>query len=332
MIILQTERLVLRNPMLQDAADFTDLWNSPFVLRYNAMTPRSVEQTMNQFADGTENTVLLVHKSDDKVIGAIFVEEDSLRYGVRAREISYFLSEAYARQGFMQEALQEFIPHLMERENLECITARTFRPNIASRRLLNSLGFEQMGFVPRCVKGYGDVIFDDLLFSRFKDGISLRPIKTEDAENCILLLIDDQVKKTYMLPDFSSREDAHKLFARLQELSCMNDRFVRGIYFGDTLIGIINDTEINGEELELGWAIHPDYQHKGYGTKAVKQALAELFDKGFTRITAGAFSCNAASIRVMEKCGMRLTDKTEQISYRGAEHTCIFYEITKGRA
>lgn len=332
MILLQTERLILRNPVLQDAPDFTDIWNSTFVLRYNAMSPRSVERVRDQFADGAENTILLVHKSVNLVIGAIFVEEDSLRYGVCSREISYFISEKYANQGFMKEALGAFVPYLLEKENLECITARTFRPNIPSRKLLKSLGFEQVGFVPRCVKGYGNVIFDDLLFSRFRDGVSLRPISVDSIENCILLLTDDQVKMTYMLPDFSSEEEAYKLFTRLRELSNRDDRFVRGIYFGDTMIGIINDTEINGTELELGWAIHPDYQNKGYGTVAVKLAISELFAKGFTCITAGAFSGNTPSIRVMEKCGMRVMDKTEQVSYRGEVHICVFYEITKERA
>ena len=332
MILLETTRLLLRNPVASDAEAFAEIRNSPFVLRYNAMTLKPVEQIRGQFANAAEDTILLVYKADDSVIGAIFVDDDSLRYGIDSKEISYFISEKYANRGFMKEALNAFVPFLINKGSLLCITARSFRPNIPSRRLLESLGFEQIGFIPMCVKGYGDVIYDDLLFTKFRDGISLRPISDDSAEDCILILMDDQVKKTYMLPDFASKEEAHKLFARLQELSNNPDRFVRGIYFGDTMIGFINDPELSGSEVELGWVIHPDYQHKGYCTMAVKLAIKELFDKGFTRITAGAFSGNIASMRVMEKCGMQRIDKTEIIAYRGVDHTCIFYEITKRRA
>ncbi len=164
------------------------------------------------------------------------------------------------------------------------------------------------------------------------DFIELRSIAESSQSDCVAILTNEIVKKTYMLPDFSSYDEASKLFYRLRELSLCSDRYVRGIYYGDVLIGIINDTEINGTELELGWAIHPDYHRKGYCTHSVKLALKELFEKGFTRITAGAFSGNIPSIRVMEKCGMCLIEKTELISYRGKEHTCVFYEISKRRA
>lgn len=63
----------------------------------------------------------------------------------------------------MKEALGAVIEYLFESENLECIAARCFAPNTASLALLRSLGFQQNGCVPRCVKGYRDLIYDDVL-------------------------------------------------------------------------------------------------------------------------------------------------------------------------
>lgn len=159
--------------------------------------------------------------------------------------------------------------------------------------------------------------------------IGLAPLSDRDVEQVISILTDDTVKKTYMLPDFPSRVEAEKLFFRLKELSRQEGRYVRGVYLGETLIGFLNDVEINGNSVELGWVIHPDYHNKGYATRAVKRAVEELFALGDAEVVAGAFAENPASIRVMEKCGMTLLDKTEEIEYRGVVHRCVYYAIRR---
>lgn len=157
--------------------------------------------------------------------------------------------------------------------------------------------------------------------------ISLKTLSKSDLTDCVAILKNDVVKKTYMLPDFANDEEAVKLFDRLLELSVEDNRYVRGIYLDEKLIGIINDTEIFGAQIEIGWALHPDFHGKGYATQAVKYAVNDLFAKGFKVVVAGAFSENTASMRVMEKAGMHRIEKTEEISYRGENHTCIFYQI-----
>lgn len=168
---LDTERLILRSPDERDVDDYLEFCNSEFVMRYNAMTPRSREQVQAQFARDAasgEGTVVLELKATRKVIGAIFVSDDSLRWDVESKELSYFISETYSRQGYMKEALHAIISHLFEREELECVSARSFAPNEASRRLLISLGFHQDGLIPRCVRGYGGIVFDDAIYSVFR--------------------------------------------------------------------------------------------------------------------------------------------------------------------
>ena len=165
---LQTQRLRLRPPIAADADDYLEICNSEFVLRYNAMTPKSREDVLNSFSRDREDTILLELKATGKVIGAVFLEEDSLRWGVESKELSYFLREEYARQGYMKEALGAVIDKLFRRENLTCVAARAFAPNTASRALLNSLGFHQDGYIRQCVKGYQDQIFDDTIHSLFR--------------------------------------------------------------------------------------------------------------------------------------------------------------------
>jgi ribosomal-protein-alanine N-acetyltransferase len=164
---LETERLILRHPEARDAEDYFSFCNSEFVLRYNAMTLKTLENIRDQFSKDNPDTLLLELKATGKVIGEICIQEDSLRYGVASKEISYHLCEQYARQGYMKEALGAVIEYLFENENLECISARCFQPNTASLALLRSLGFQQNGVIPRCVKGYRDRVFDDVLHTLF---------------------------------------------------------------------------------------------------------------------------------------------------------------------
>ena len=168
---LETKRLILRQPQKEDAAAYTAIHNSEFVLRYNAMMPTTVERMEAMFQDPEylQETIFLEETETGLLIGAIFLEEDSLRYGVASKGVSYFLEEDKSRKGYMKEAMQAVLGYLFEEEKLECVSARAFVPNIASRALLRSLGFQENGIIPRCVKGYADVIFDDVIYTLFRE-------------------------------------------------------------------------------------------------------------------------------------------------------------------
>lgn len=155
--------------------------------------------------------------------------------------------------------------------------------------------------------------------------IRLAPLRAADLETMLDILTNDCVKQTYMLPDFPSREDAVPLFQRLVGLSGDSRRFVRGIYADETLVGFLNDVEIENGAIELGYVIHPRFQGNGYATEALGIAIGELFRLGFQAVITGAFRQNAASIRVMEKNGMTRIEKTEPIDYRGKTHICVYY-------
>lgn len=166
---LRTKRLLLRLPRETDIPGYIAICNSEFVLRYNAMTVATEEKVASIFQEANErkNMLLLELPDSGVVIGAICIEEDSIRWDVNSKELSFFLDESYARKGYMKEALKEVIRYLFEDKKVACIGARAFVPNVASRRLLESLGFCKDGIIPHCVKGYGDIIYDDTLYSIF---------------------------------------------------------------------------------------------------------------------------------------------------------------------
>ena len=155
--------------------------------------------------------------------------------------------------------------------------------------------------------------------------LHIRPLREADAEAVIDLLTNAQVAQTYMLPDFGCREEAYPLFQRLLALSRDTGRYVAGIYLEDRFIGLLNETDKESSEIEVGYALLPAFHNRGFATEALTGAIAYLHGCGFSRVLAGAFAENPASIRVMQKAGMAPIEKTDAVEYRGSLHTCIYY-------
>ena len=161
----------------------------------------------------------------------------------------------------------------------------------------------------------------------YTERLCLRSIGDDDEKQIIDLITNEIVSKTYILPEFKSKEEKIRLFKRLKELSDKNDRFVYGIALNGEIIGFINDVEISGDEIELGFVIHPDHHNRGYATESLKAAIKTLLDMGYATVKTGAFEINLPSQRVMEKAGMTKLSDTEIIDYRGVTHKCVIYEI-----
>lgn len=159
--------------------------------------------------------------------------------------------------------------------------------------------------------------------------LEIGPISLTDREAVLDLLTDEIVGKTYMLPEYKSREEALPLFHRLVALSEAADRYVAGIYLNGQFIGMMNETEIKDTQIEMGYALLPAYYNQGFATEAFTGAIKHLLGCGFETVLAGAFSENAASIRVMEKSGMKKQTQTDEIEYRGITHTCVYYTVAK---
>lgn len=189
--------------------------------------------------------------------------------------------------------------------------------------------------------------------SECTENLYLGRLKEKDKSRVVDILTNDLVKQTYMVPDFPSREAAEPLFYRFQALSEGRGRFFRGIYAENELVGFIHEVERIGQTVELGYVIHPDFHNRGYATRALQLAAETLFgedsrdnakDNGgepaqgnwrdndgedIQEIITGAFAENKASIRVMEKNGMKRMDREEELEYRGKVHHCVYYSLER---
>ncbi len=170
-MILETERLFLCPPSPEFAEELLPYRNSEFVLKYNCMRERSLEELKKDLEreQGTENIFYLKEKSSGRVFGALYLTEDSLRYNVDSLMLEYWLGENFARKGFMSEAIRAALHYAFNELGCELITVRVFEENVASLRLVKKLGFTHEGTLRRCVKTPAGRIFADCLFSMTRD-------------------------------------------------------------------------------------------------------------------------------------------------------------------
>ena len=157
----------------------------------------------------------------------------------------------------------------------------------------------------------------------------LKEITENDFSSLFDLLTNEEVKKTYLIPDFNTKEDFSKMFKHLQNLSQKSDSRTFGIFLNEVLIGLFHEVAVTGSSIEVGYAIHPHYQNQGYATEILKAGISHFFEKGFSEVYAGAFKINPESLKVMDKAGMRNTNMNASVDYRGKTYPCIYYSIKK---
>lgn len=157
----------------------------------------------------------------------------------------------------------------------------------------------------------------------------LRQLCDGDRGAMVGLLMNEEIAKTYMIPELGSVAEAERLFLRLKELSQSDERIVYGIAMDGRLIGLINDCGIDGGSVEIGYVIDPLYRGKGYAPEALRAIIDELFRVGYAEAVCGYFEGNDASRRVIEKSGMTPIKREDEIEYRGERHRCFYYSIKK---
>ena len=150
--VLETERLLLRQPSSEDSADVFIMRSDPEVMQYIprplAVTPddaAALIQMINEFIEkGERINWAITPKSTGKVIGLIGYV--NIKPEHRRAEVGYSLSKAWHRKGIMREALACVLKYGFEHMDLHSVEAITDAKNIASGSLLLAAGFVQEAF------------------------------------------------------------------------------------------------------------------------------------------------------------------------------------------
>jgi RimJ/RimL family protein N-acetyltransferase len=140
------------------------------------------------------------------------------------------------------------------------------------------------------------------------DRLTLRPYRFEDVDAVLSYAADEEWSRYLIgVPQPYQRSDALQFLAR----QALVDRAVHptwAIVFGGTAVGGINIRfRFEHRVAEVGWSIHRRLWGQGLATEAARAVVDSAFRSHaqLSRVGATADLRNTASLRVMEKIGMR---------------------------
>lgn len=147
--VLRTERLLLRQPTLADAADVFVFSSDPMVQKYNAEPTTDIVEAeelikaYNAEYESTEGVILgITLQGVDTVIGMIGFHYWSIH---NRAMLGYDLAREYWGRGIGSEAARRVIRFGFENMALNRIEAPTIVDNHESVRMLEKLGFTREG-------------------------------------------------------------------------------------------------------------------------------------------------------------------------------------------
>jgi len=144
--VLETERLQLRAPRLEDAKIVANLANDRRIAENTARVPHPYRRADAEdfIAAANRNggeTVFVVTLRDSALIGACGLMIDERE----TPEIGYWLGAKYWGKGYATEAARALIDHAFTDLDCEALQAAARVTNPASRRVLEKCGFQWTG-------------------------------------------------------------------------------------------------------------------------------------------------------------------------------------------
>ena len=149
---IETERLVLRRFVMEDAPDMYRNWASdPEVTRYLTwpahtgpeITSMILKEWIPQYEQGDFFNWAIIYKENSETIGNISVVK--VQESIDAADIGYCLGRAYWGRGIMPEALKAVIDWLIEEAGMNRVAATHDRNNPKSGKVMQKSGMQYEG-------------------------------------------------------------------------------------------------------------------------------------------------------------------------------------------
>ena len=150
-VVIETERLILREWRLDDVDDFFEYAKNPDVGPHAGWYPHKNKEEsleiLKRFIND-KKTFCIVYKENNKAIGSVGIErygsEDKLTefFDYQGREIGYAMSKDYWGRGIMPEAVKAVINYLFNELDLDFLLCGYFDFNNQSKRVQEKCGFK----------------------------------------------------------------------------------------------------------------------------------------------------------------------------------------------
>ncbi|MEZ4860337.1 MAG: GNAT family N-acetyltransferase [Caldilineaceae bacterium] len=147
MIILETERLLLRHPEMSDLDDYYALYRDPEMRRYfpdGTLSYKETQEEVEWYLNGHPEHPALglwatIHKTDSRFIGRCGLLPWTID-GQHEVEIAYMIDKAYWRQGLASEAARAIRDYGFNMLHLPRLICLIDKENIASINTARKIG------------------------------------------------------------------------------------------------------------------------------------------------------------------------------------------------
>lgn len=146
-MILETERLYLRQLQLDDAKRMSEYRNKPEVAQYQSWETYSPDDALRRIGQclliksfnqpKTDYHLAIIHKADDLLIGDLFVEVVNVKVFV----LGYTLDSLYWSKGYASEIVEAFCHYMKESFHFKKVICYVYYDNVRSKKLLRKLHF-----------------------------------------------------------------------------------------------------------------------------------------------------------------------------------------------
>ena len=165
------------------------------------------------------------------------------------------------------------------------------------------------------------------------DGLVLRPVEQLDAARFAILCNDKLLaENTARIPHPYSIEDARDFVKRAKTEFTSGKEFRFAVCRDDVVVACCGVIPKDDQSCELGYWVGAEDRGKGVASRAASAVVEFAFQHcGAAKITAGHFTDNPASRRVLEKLGFRPTGETIQTMSlaRGADVETARFSLSR---
>ncbi len=162
-ILIETERLILRQFSEEDALELNEICNEKYILKWMPDWESSIEHRRKwiswvhkEYSSATKYNARIMLavtlKSDGKIIGMVGIgNKEEVDNEI---EVAYFISEKFSNKGYISEAAKAIIKWAFDSLKLDYLIAIVELDNFPSQKVVEKCGFKRLG--TRMIRNSGE--------------------------------------------------------------------------------------------------------------------------------------------------------------------------------
>ncbi len=171
---LETERLIIRAPLVADAAELNALVRAslpelrPWMIWANEVPPLAatrarLRRAVDEYRRGLDLTMLLISRRSGRIVGASGLHR--IDWSVPRFEIGYWCGSKYTGRGYITEACAALTHFAFETLGAARVDIRMDARNAASRAVAERLGYKLEGILRHDRRDHFGVLCDACVYA-----------------------------------------------------------------------------------------------------------------------------------------------------------------------